>query len=57
MKNMHKMVVCGKFIGECAGAIGGIVIHHQQIHRQRIECLHNAREIIAFIVRRHNDEG
>ena len=48
----------GEVVGKLAGAVGGIVVHHQHVHGdgQREELGHHAREIVPFIVGRHDDE-
>ena len=57
MQHVHKRMFGGQFIGQFAGAVGGIVVHHQQIHRQLAERLHDAGQIIPFVVGGHDDQG
>jgi hypothetical protein len=46
-------------VGEFAGAIGRIVIHHQHVngHRQAEKALCERRKVLPLVVGRHNDKG
>ena len=47
----------GEFVGDLAGAVGGIVIDHQQVHRpgQPENAFGQRDNIVALIVGRNDD--
>ena len=57
MQYVHKRMLGSQFIGQFSGAVGGIVVHHQQIHRQLAQRLHDAGQIIPFVVGKHDDQS
>ena len=57
MQYVHKRMFGGQFDGQFACAVGGIIVHHQQIHRQLVERLHEAGQIIPFVVGGHDDQS
>ena len=58
MQHMNGRIFRGQFIGDLARAVGGIIIHHQQIHgdRQIGQTLGHGGKILPFIKCRNNDQ-
>jgi hypothetical protein len=57
MQDVNGRVFGRQFIGEFAGAVGRIVVHHQQVHRNREseQPLRQREQVLSLVIGRYND--
>lgn len=57
MQHLHLRVLGGEVVGDLSGAVGGVVIHHEEVDLdgQRKEFGDERGKVIPFVVGRHND--